>query len=118
MEAECRDGPVVYIASAFSGDVPGNTIKTIEYSRFAVQKGAHPINPILNLLGVVDEERDRKTAMKIDLSILGRADELWVFGIPTAGMREEMAEAERCGIRIRYFKDKDGRQASPGGGSV
>ncbi|MCR5488366.1 MAG: DUF4406 domain-containing protein [Lachnospiraceae bacterium] len=116
MKTGCRDGPVVYIASAFSGDVPGNTKKTIEYSRFAVQQGANPINPILNLLGVLDEADARRTAMEIDLSILGRADELWVFGIPTAGMKEEMAEAVKRGISIRYFKDKDGRQAPPGGG--
>lgn len=118
MEADSRNGPVAYIASAFSGDVPGNTKRTIEYSRFAVQQGACPINPILNLLGVLDEECDRETAMKIDLSLLGRADELWVFGIPTAGMKEEIAEAQKRGISIRYFKDKDGRQASPGGGSI
>lgn len=118
MEAECRDGPVVYIASAFSGDVLGNTKKTIEYSRFAVEQGAYPINPILNLLGVLDEACDRARAMKIDLTLLRKVDELWVFGIPTAGMLEEMAEAKRCAIRIKYFKDKDGRIASPGGGSV
>lgn len=118
MEAECSAGPVVYIASAFSGDISGNTKKTIEYSRFVIQHGANPINPILNLLGVLNEECDRETAMKTDLSLLGRADELWVFGMPTAGMKAEMAEALKRGVKIRYFKDKDGRQASPGGGST
>lgn len=102
METNQRNGPVVYIASAFSGDPVGNSKKTMQYSRCVIEKGGIPLNPILNLLGVITED-DRDTAMKIDLCLLKRADELWVFGDPTPGMQREIAEAKRLGLETKYF---------------
>lgn len=93
--------PIIYIASAYSGDIEGNVARTKEYSRRVIESGGVPLNPILNLHGVLDEESDRNTAIGIDLSLLRRCDELWVFGEPTAGMRKEIAEAEKIGIPIK-----------------
>ena len=111
MKANERNGPVVYIACAYSGDIKQNTARSRAYSKAAIEAGAVPINPILNLTGVLSEETDRDTAMAIDLSLLKKADELWVHGIPTEGVMQEIAEAKRNGITIRYLPDTEGRVA-------
>ena len=100
-----RAGPVVYIASAFSGDIEGNVERTKRYSRFAIEQGAYPVNPILNLLDVISEETDRDAALEIDLQILrsGGISELWSFGEPSAGMKAEIKTAEEMGLPIRRF---------------
>ncbi|EJO23517.1 hypothetical protein HMPREF1148_2023 [Selenomonas sp. FOBRC6] len=43
--------------------------------------------------------------MEIDLAILNYCSELWAFGEPTVGMKNEMAAAEEQGIRIRRFTE-------------
>ena len=106
MDIKPRNGPVAYIASACSGDIEGNTRKTKEYSKFAIRQGAVPINPILNLTGVLDEGTDRDLALSIDLALLARADEVWVFGVPTEGMLIECDEAAKRNIIIRWFSEE------------
>lgn len=100
-----RAGPVVYVASAFSGDIRENVERTKRYSRFVITKGAYPVNPILNLLDVISEETDRDAALEIDLGILrsGGIQELWSFGEPSAGMKEEIRAAKEAGIPVRRF---------------
>lgn len=98
-----RYRPIVYICSPFSGDVDGNTVRAREYSRFAVDKGAIPIAPHLLLPQFMKEETERELAMFMDIAILSKCKELWVFGKPTAGMQCEIAYAERKGMCIRYF---------------
>ena len=98
--------PIVYICSAFSGDVEGNTKKARAYSRFAVDQGAIPIAPHLLLPQFMKEETERELAMFMDIAILSKCKELWVFGNPTAGMQSEIAYAERKKMTIRYF-DKE-----------
>ena len=107
MGAKSQKETVVYIASAYSGDIERNVELTKAYSRYAADAGAIPLNPILNLHGVLDERTDRAKAMEIDLSLLKRADELWVFGEPTAGMRREIAEAKKTGIPVRWITGEE-----------
>ena len=97
--------PIVYICSAFSGDVEGNTKKARAYSRFAVDQGAIPIAPHLLLPQFMEEETERDLAMFMDIAILSKCKELWVFGIPTAGMQSEIAYAERKQMTIKYFSE-------------
>lgn len=100
-----RASPVVYVASAFSGNIKLNIERTKAYSRFVISRGAYPVNPILNLLGVIKEETDRELALQIDIGILesGGISELWCFGEPSAGMLEEIRAAEAMGLPIRRF---------------
>ena len=98
-----RYRPIIYICSAFSGDVEGNTNKARAYSRFAVDQGAIPIAPHLLLPQFMEEETERDLAMFMDIAILSKCKELWVFGNPTAGMQTEIAYAESKQITIRYF---------------
>lgn len=97
--------PIVYICSAFSGDVEGNTKKARAYSRFAVVQGAIPIAPHLLLPQFMKEETERELAMFMDIAILSKCKELWVFGNPTAGMQSEIAYAERKEMTIKYFSE-------------
>lgn len=97
--------PIVYICSAFSGDMEGNTKKARAYSRFAVDQGAIPIAPHLLLPQFMNEETERSLAMFMDIAILSKCKELWVFGSPTAGMQAEIAYAEKKQMTIKYFDE-------------
>lgn len=97
--------PIVYICSAFSGDVVGNTEKARRYSRFAVDNGCIPMAPHLLLPQFLSEEIERNLAMFMDIAILSKCKELWVFGSPTAGMQKEISYADRKGMVIRYFNE-------------
>lgn len=98
--------PMVYICSAYSGDVEGNTEKARRYSRFVVDAGKIPIAPHLLLPQFMEEESERELAMFIDIAILSKCRELWVFGKPTAGMLNEIAYAERKQMTIKYFNEE------------
>ena len=97
--------PMVYICSAYSGDVEGNTEKARRYSRFAVDAGRIPIAPHLLLPQFMEEESERERAMFMDIAILSKCRELWVFGKPTAGMLNEITYAERKQKTIKYFNE-------------
>lgn len=101
-----RYRPIVYICSAYSGDVDINTKRARQYSRYAVEQGAIPIAPHLLFPQFMKEETERELAMFMDIAILSKCKELWVFGCPTAGMQSEIAYAERKSMTIRYF-DKE-----------
>lgn len=59
---------------------------------------------ILLLPLYMKEESERELAMFMDMVLLGRCDELWVFGgEASAGMCAEIAKAKRHGKKIRYF---------------
>lgn len=76
------------------------------YCRFAVDQGAIPIAPHLLLPQFMEEETERDLAMFMDIAILSKCKELWVFGEPTAGMQTEIAYAERKSMTIRYFDEE------------
>ena len=98
---------LVYICSRYSGDTVGNAAKAVRYSRFAVDKGVIPLAPHLLLPLYMDEEKEREKAIAMDLVILGRCDELWVFGEEwSAGMKAEIEAAGRLGMTIRRFTEE------------
>ena len=101
-----RYRPMVYICSAYSGDVEGNVIKARKYSRYAVDEGVIPIAPHLLLPQFMEEETERDLAMFMDIAILSKCRELWVFGEPTAGMENEIAYADRKQMTIKYFNEE------------
>lgn len=98
--------PLVYICSPYSGDTEGNTLKARRYSRFAVDKGAIPITPHLLLPQYMDEATERELAMLMDMVILDRCKEVWVFGdFISAVMQSEIDRAQKKQMTIRYFTD-------------
>ena len=95
--------PMVYICSPYSGDVERNVQKARAYSRYAVDAGVIPIAPHLLFSQFMEEETERDLAMFMDIAVLSKCKELWVFGEPTAGMQSEIVYAERKCMTIKYF---------------
>lgn len=99
--------PVVYICSPLSGDVEGNQEKTARYCRFAVDTGYIPIAPHLYFPRFMDDAnpRERDLALFMDIVLLTKCAQLWVFGDTVSkGMSIEIEKARRKGQTIRYFK--------------
>jgi len=100
--------PLVYIASPYRGDVKRNIEKARNYCRFAVGKGAIPLATHLLYPQFMDDndKAQRKLGLSFALALLGKCDELWVMGTTlTDGMLNEMQEANKLGIPIRYFNE-------------
>lgn len=102
-----RHRPVVYICSPFSGDIAINAENARKYSRFAVDRNTIPIAPHLLFPQFMDDAAERETAMSMNKTLLGRCDELWVFGRHVSnGMKIEICRAKSLGMKIRYFTEE------------
>ena len=101
--------PLVYIASPFAGNTERNTERARGYCRFAVSKGCIPLAPHLLYPQFMDDD-DRETREQgifFGLVLLGKCDELWVFGERISeGMEREIAKAKKRNMPIRYFNSK------------
>lgn len=98
--------PLVYIASPYAGDTELNISRARGYSRFAVGKGCIPLAPHLLYPQFMDDsdKTQRELGLRFALILLGKCDELWVFGEKvTDGMFREIAKAKRRGMPIRYW---------------
>jgi len=101
--------PFVHICSPYSGEVEQNIINARRYSRFALDKGMIPIAPHLLFPQFMDDgnEVERDLAMFMDLAILSKCAELWVFGNRVSyGMGIEIQKAKARSQPIRYFNSK------------
>ena len=99
-----KGAPLVYVASAFAGDVERNLMNARQYCRFAAERGAVPLAPHLLLPQFMSEETERNAAMAMNRVILERCDELWLFGETiTDGMALEFVWARQTGIPVRRF---------------
>lgn len=101
--------PLVYICSRYSGDTERNAEKARKYSRFAVERGTVPVAPHLLFPQFIKEETERKLAMELDLALLKRCDEVWIFGVENGvsdGMCAEIMSAGDNGQGIRYFTEE------------
>lgn len=103
-----NEGRMVYVASAMRGDIEGNLKKAAAYCHAAAEAGAVPIAPHLYFSGYLDDRipEERIVGMEMGLHILKRCDELWVFGEPTEGMREEIKLAKSLNIPILYIPEE------------
>ena len=101
--------PLVYIASPFAGDPERNTERARGYCRLAVSKGCIPLAPHLFYPQFMDDD-DRETrelAISFALVLLGKCDEIWVFGERRSeGMEREIAKARKRNMPIRYFNSR------------
>ena len=98
--------PLVYICSPFSGDVENNVIKAKTYCRYALDKGSIPIAPHLLFPQFMSDESERRLAMHFNYVLLGKCEEVWVFGDNISpGMAEEINIAEKRKMKIRYIKE-------------
>jgi hypothetical protein len=101
--------PLVYIASPFAGDTEFNISKARGYCRFAVSKGSIPLAPHLLYPQFMDDsdKEERELGLFSALVLLGKCDELWVFGERiSTGMAAEIAKAKKRGMPIKYYNHK------------
>lgn len=65
-----------------------------------------PLAPHLLLPQFLDERTERDLALFMDIAILSKCAELWVFGdVISSGMQKEIEYARRKRKRIRYFTE-------------
>ena len=108
-KSEKRYKALVYIASPYAGDIGFNIARAQGYCRFAVSKGSIPLAPHLLFPQFMDDDdaEQRKLGLRFALILLGKCDELWVFGEKiSAGMAAEIDKAKRRGMPIKYFSAK------------
>jgi len=101
--------PLVYIASPFAGDTEHNISQARSYCRFAVAKGCIPLAPHLHYPQFMEDSdaKQRALGLRFALVLLGKCDELWVFGERiSCGMADEIARAKKRGMPVRYFNSK------------
>jgi len=98
--------PVVYICSPLSGEVARNQENARRYCRFAVDSGYIPLAPHIYFTQFMYDRiaKERELALFMDIVLLSKCSELWVFGDTISkGMAVEIEKAKRKGQPIRYF---------------
>lgn len=98
--------PVVYICSPLSGDIDANQEAARRYCRYAVDSGYVPIAPHLLFPQFMDDndKKERDLAIFMDIVLLTKCAELWVFGETISnGMSIEIEKAKRKNKPIRFF---------------
>ncbi len=100
---------LVYICSPLAGDMKHNISHAQGYCRFAVSKGCIPLAPHLHYPQFMNDGDcdERELGLFFALVLLGKCDELWVFGSRvSAGMAREISKAKQANMPIRYFSNK------------
>lgn len=98
--------PIVYVCSLFRGDEVNNTKLARRYCRYVVNQGGIPLAPHLLFPQFMDDRdhKERRLALKMNLILLDRCEEIWVFGSKVSeGMAIEIERAQRKNKRIRRF---------------
>jgi len=110
IEREARQAhafrPMVYICSPLSGSIAANQRSARRYCRFAVDSGYIPLAPHLYFPQFMDDGSgaERDLALFMDIVLLSKCDQLWVFGDRVSkGMSIEIEKAKRKGQPIRWF---------------
>ena len=110
IEREARQAhafrPMVYICSPLSGNIAANQRSARRYCRFAVDGGYIPLAPHLYFPQFMDDGSgaERDLALFMDLVLLSKCDQLWVFGDRVSkGMSIEIEKAKRKSQPIRWF---------------
>ena len=101
--------PIVYICAPFSGDMEFNIHRAIRIGKIAYEKGKMPIIPHVQYPFMNDNyKKHRKDALRFDLILLSKCQEVWVLGDKvTAGMEKELSVAEKQHKTIRWFKEEE-----------
>ena len=95
---------LVYIASAYAGDVEGNVAFAKAACRYAAAQGCTPVAVHLMYPRFLDDRvpKEREEGLKVGRRVLAACEEIWLCGERmSAGMKAEEAEAKRLGIPIR-----------------
>lgn len=100
--------PLVYICSPYAGDIENNVLNARKYCRFAYERDVIPIAMHLLLPQFMNDEdpKEREQAMHFNYVMLGKCDELWVFGsVISKGMEHEISVAKKRHQKIKWFDE-------------
>lgn len=101
--------PMVYICSPYSlGNVEENIQNARRYSRYALEHHAIPFAPHLLFPQFMNDSvpEERELAMFMNRILLGKCDEIWVFGnVFSEGMQREIKWAKRKKLNIRHITE-------------
>ena len=101
MTGDATDEPrVIYICHPFASDPPRHQGTVRSICRRVVLEGHLPLAPQIMLPAFLEETGERDRALRLCLRLVALADEVRVYGVPTEGMRLEVAEARRLGIPV------------------
>ena len=102
---------LIYVCSPYSGDIPNNTIYAQKASRMVVDMGHIPIAPHLLFPQFMSEESERELALKMDLKLIDKCYEVWVFGERMSkGMQMEVDYAVHKGMFVRFVNlEREGK---------
>ena len=100
------DARTTYVCHPYRNDPLGNRLRVAAHCRRLAHDGVLPLAPQLMLPTFLDERTERELAMTLCLRMVRLADEVIVYGAPTEGMQREIAEATRCGVRVRHENER------------
>ena len=73
-----------------------------------VDKGGIPLAPHLLFPQFMEEEKERELALFMDIVLLSKCSELWVFGdVITDGMRKEISYAQKRGKIVKLIGEEE-----------
>ena len=101
---------LIYVASPYAGDIEKNTEFAKEACRFVMDEGHAFFAPHLLYPQVLDENNsaERKLGLAMGKEVLGRCDELWVFGeIISQGMQAEIELAQEHEVPVKYINTQE-----------
>ena len=96
---------LVYICSPYAGDTESNIRFAEAACHYAMEQGCAPVAVHLLYPRFLNDAipSEREAGIQMGLRVLASCEELWVCGAHiSSGMRQEIAEAKRLGIPIRY----------------
>ena len=76
-------------------------------TKFALEQGAVPISPFASFDYFLLDAVERDTVRRANNTLVARADELWVFGDITDGVRVEIIQAWQQHKTVRFFALRD-----------
>lgn len=79
-------------------------------TKFVLQKGCTPLNPYMIHEYFLLDAVERDTIRNSNNNLVGRADEIWVFGPVADGVLEEIRLAKRLNKPIKYFAIADSKE--------
>lgn len=94
---------LIFICAPYSM-LDENYYKSMNYSRYVINKGYIPINTVTMYHGVLDERipEDYKAVTDANKELIKHCDEVWVFG---NGAETLIADAVAIGKPVKYIED-------------
>lgn len=98
--------PLVYVCSPYAGDIENNKKNACKFGRFTYKQNGIPLIPHLMYPQFMDDtnEWEREMAIHFNYVLLGKCNELWVFGgVISKGMAREIGIATKRRMKIKWF---------------